>query len=192
MKIDGIEMLPAWPNCHATRWYVAAFANEESREPLYRMLCKEPIVLYRDEAGHPVALSDRCPHRGMRLSNGGMHIRDNIRGNYHGILFWIDERYRLIPSGEALRPGCVAADPRRSRCRSHRRRTGRRQPSHQAGRSKRVLGWRRPPIGAGTAHCPRIRRRRAAHRRRPAGRSRRIGHRRRRSSRASGRGRRSA
>ena len=45
------------------QWYVSARANELNRKPLARMICGEPIVVWRCEDGRAVALSDRCPHR---------------------------------------------------------------------------------------------------------------------------------
>jgi vanillate O-demethylase monooxygenase subunit len=99
MLIDGIDMLPGRAEYPRNQWYVAAFGFEVTREPLHRMLFGDPVVLYRTEDGAPVALFDRCPHRGMRLSNGGKLIGDNIQCNYHGIQFGTNGRACLIPSG---------------------------------------------------------------------------------------------
>ena len=101
MKVDGIDMLPGRAEYPRNQWYVAALSDEVTREPMHRLLCEEPVVMYRDEAGKPVALFDRCPHRGMRLSNGGKLIGDNIQCNYHGLEFGTDGRCKLIPSGGA-------------------------------------------------------------------------------------------
>jgi phenylpropionate dioxygenase-like ring-hydroxylating dioxygenase large terminal subunit len=97
--VDDISVLPGMAEYPRNQWYVAAFGHEVTREPLHRLLCGDPVVLYRDQAGKPVALFDRCPHRGMRLSNGGMLIGDNIQCNYHGLQFGADGRCKLIPSG---------------------------------------------------------------------------------------------
>lgn len=101
MQIDGIDMLPGRAEYPRNQWYVAAFAAELCREPLHRMLFGDPVVLFRQEDGTPVALFDRCPHRGMRLSNGGTLIGNNIQCNYHGIQFGPNGRACLIPSGGA-------------------------------------------------------------------------------------------
>lgn len=37
-------------------WYVAAFCEEVQHALLSRWICGEPVVLYRTEAGEPVAL----------------------------------------------------------------------------------------------------------------------------------------
>lgn len=39
-------------------------------KPLPLEVAGEKVVFFRDEAGHPRALLDRCPHRGVRLSLG--------------------------------------------------------------------------------------------------------------------------
>ena len=67
-------------------WYVAAFAEEVSRTPISRILLDEPVVLYRDEAGSPVALSDVCPHRRAPLHLGTV-VGDEIACPYHGLRF---------------------------------------------------------------------------------------------------------
>lgn len=99
MTIDGIDMQPGRAPYPRNSWYVAALSSEVTREPLHRMLFGDPVVLYRLEDGAPVALFDRCPHRGMRLSNGGTLVGDNIQCNYHGIQFAPTGRACLIPSG---------------------------------------------------------------------------------------------
>lgn len=99
MKIDGIDMQPGNAPYPRNHWYVAAFSHEVTREPLHRELFGDPVVLYRTEHGEPIALFDRCPHRGMRLSMGGTLIGDNIQCSYHGIQFGTDGRSCLIPSG---------------------------------------------------------------------------------------------
>jgi len=101
MMIDGVDMLPGRAEYPRNQWYVAAFGFEVTREPMHRKLFGDPVVLYRTEGGEPVALFDRCPHRGMRLSNGGTLIGDAIQCNYHGIQFGTSGRACLIPSGGA-------------------------------------------------------------------------------------------
>jgi vanillate O-demethylase monooxygenase subunit len=99
MLIDGIDMLPGRADYPRDQWYVAAFGSEVKREPMHRMLFGDPVVLFRTEAGEPVALFDRCPHRGMRLSNGGTVIGDTIQCHYHGIRYDRTGASCLIPSG---------------------------------------------------------------------------------------------
>ena len=54
-------------------WYVAAWDHEGGRTDLLRRtLLDEPVVLYRQLDGTPVALEDRCCHRGAPLSLGSV------------------------------------------------------------------------------------------------------------------------
>ncbi|MBB6255172.1 aromatic ring-hydroxylating dioxygenase subunit alpha [Nitrospirillum iridis] len=99
MIIKGINVQPGAAEYPRNQWYVAAFSCEVTREPMHRTLFDEPIVFYRTEAGEPVALFDRCPHRGMRLSNGGVLFGNTIQCHYHGIRFDQKGRGCLIPSG---------------------------------------------------------------------------------------------
>ena len=71
-------------------WYVAACGHEVGAEALCaRRLLDRPVVLYRTEAGNPVALLDRCPHRFAYLSKG-RRIGDQIECIYHGLRFGPD------------------------------------------------------------------------------------------------------
>ncbi|MCZ8261063.1 MAG: Rieske 2Fe-2S domain-containing protein, partial [Beijerinckiaceae bacterium] len=54
-------------------WYAAAWDVEVKRALLPRTICGKKIVLYRTEAGEPVALADACWHRLVPLSRG--HLR---------------------------------------------------------------------------------------------------------------------
>jgi phenylpropionate dioxygenase-like ring-hydroxylating dioxygenase large terminal subunit len=67
-------------------WYVAAIGREVGQQPMARTIMEQPIVLYRQSDGTPVALEDRCCHRHAPLSIG-MRSGDNIRCLYHGLVF---------------------------------------------------------------------------------------------------------
>lgn len=68
------------------QWYVAAYPHEVGDGLLARTVLGEPLVLYRTEAGAPVALADRCVHRRFPLS---MSRRDGDRivCGYHGFTY---------------------------------------------------------------------------------------------------------
>ncbi len=67
-------------------WYVVAFSDEVTRQPISRTLLDKPIVFFRKENGDPVALLDRCPHRFAPLSTGAL-VGDEIQCGYHGLRF---------------------------------------------------------------------------------------------------------
>jgi phenylpropionate dioxygenase-like ring-hydroxylating dioxygenase large terminal subunit len=96
------KMLPGEAAAPRNEWYVIAFGNEVTRTPVRRSILGDPIVLYRTEGGTPVALFDRCPHRGMRLSNGGTVIGEAIQCNYHGLQFGSNGQCVKVPSGGAV------------------------------------------------------------------------------------------
>jgi phenylpropionate dioxygenase-like ring-hydroxylating dioxygenase large terminal subunit len=92
-------MYPFKDGCYAPRngWYVAAFNHEVKRELLSRWILNEPVVLYRTEAGEPVALDGRCPHRHFPLGKSCL-IGDEIQCLYHGITFGPDGKCTRVPS----------------------------------------------------------------------------------------------
>lgn len=71
----------------ANCWYVAAWDHELTTDGLAaRRVCDVPLVMWRDAAGEPVALEDRCCHRGAPLSLGRRE-GDCVRCMYHGLKF---------------------------------------------------------------------------------------------------------
>jgi phenylpropionate dioxygenase-like ring-hydroxylating dioxygenase large terminal subunit len=67
-------------------WYVAAWNDEVSREPIARTLLNEDIVLFRKLDGTVVALENRCAHRRLPLSMGRV-VDDSIQCSYHGLVY---------------------------------------------------------------------------------------------------------
>ena len=68
-------------------WYVAAYERElNNNAPVGRTILGDPIVLFRDSKGNPVALEDRCCHRNLPLSMGKVK-GDKIQCGYHGLEF---------------------------------------------------------------------------------------------------------
>jgi len=68
------------------RWYIGAFTDQVGRGLSARVVCGEPIVLYRTRAGEPVALADRCVHRRYPLSRSALD-GDAIVCGYHGFTY---------------------------------------------------------------------------------------------------------
>lgn len=83
-------------------WYVGAWSDEVGSSPLARTLLEQPIVFVRLGAGPPVALEDRCPHRGLPLSRGEV-IDGALQCGYHGIQFDGTGRCLRVP-GQAHTP----------------------------------------------------------------------------------------
>ena len=79
-------------------WYAVAFAHEvEATRPLLRYCCGDRIVLFRAAGGAPVALYDRCPHRGSPLSLGKI-VDDTLQCPYHGFRYDVAGRCVRVPS----------------------------------------------------------------------------------------------
>jgi vanillate O-demethylase monooxygenase subunit len=76
---------PLIRNC----WYVAGRSGEIGRTPLARRLLGVDVVLYRTEAGRPVAMRNRCPHRSFPLAKGRI-VGDTLVCGYHGMAFDAD------------------------------------------------------------------------------------------------------
>lgn len=91
-----------WPeNC----WYAVCTSTELGQEPLGRTICKQAIVLYRNERGDAVALEDFCPHRGLPLSMGSLRDGKLVCG-YHGMVMNDDGSCHSMVGQDASRfPG---------------------------------------------------------------------------------------
>ena len=82
-------------------WYVAAWDSEIDRNPRQIKVLGEKIVVYRTEAGNPVALIDACPHRKLPLSKGRI-IGDHIECGYHGLTFDCSGSCVRVPGQEHI------------------------------------------------------------------------------------------
>jgi len=76
---------PLIRNC----WYACARAGEIGRTPLARKLLGVDVALFRTEAGAPVAMRNRCPHRSFPLARGKLS-GDRLVCGYHGMEFGPD------------------------------------------------------------------------------------------------------
>jgi len=68
-------------------WYATAWSDELKHEMLERTVCGEKLVLFRDAAGAPCALSGICPHRFASLARGKRVSPDRLQCPYHGLEF---------------------------------------------------------------------------------------------------------
>jgi vanillate O-demethylase monooxygenase subunit len=88
---------------------VATRSEDLGREPTGRTVAGHPLVLYRTEDGEPVALDDRCAHRGFPLSRSRL-VGDNVQCGYHGFTY--------APSGVCVQVPAQPDVPGRVRVRS--------------------------------------------------------------------------
>lgn len=72
-----------WPR---NQWYIAGFSKDFAETPIERTILGERLLLFRSEAGAPVALAGLCPHRFMPLVSGA-RTGDQIECPYHGMTF---------------------------------------------------------------------------------------------------------
>jgi phenylpropionate dioxygenase-like ring-hydroxylating dioxygenase large terminal subunit len=85
-------------------WYVAAWHHELAEGKLMaRTILEQPLVLYKGDSGHVVALDNRCAHRGAKLSNGRRE-GDCVRCMYHGLKFDPSGKCVQIPGQENIPP----------------------------------------------------------------------------------------
>lgn len=98
------DVVPGAAKAPRNQWYVIAFSREITRQPFKREIMGEPVVLYRTEAGDPIALFDRCPHRGMPLSCGKL-LGDRIQCSYHGFEYATDGRCEHVPTNDVVPRG---------------------------------------------------------------------------------------
>ncbi len=65
-------------------WYFAQRGDLLKRRSMVaKTLLGEPVLIARDADGHPFALRDICPHRGIPLSAGAFDGRE-VECCYHG------------------------------------------------------------------------------------------------------------
>lgn len=84
-------------------WWVAGFSDEIGRDLLGRWLLETPVLLYRKADGTPVALENRCPHRGAPLALGCLK-GDAVQCGYHGFTFDAAGQCINVPSMKAPLP----------------------------------------------------------------------------------------
>jgi phenylpropionate dioxygenase-like ring-hydroxylating dioxygenase large terminal subunit len=86
-------------------WYAACWAADLTPgEPLAKTILCDPVVLWRDAAGAPVALEDRCCHRHLPLSLGRI-TGDTVQCGYHGLEFDAGGACVAVPGQSKVPPG---------------------------------------------------------------------------------------
>ncbi|EMY34011.1 vanillate O-demethylase oxygenase, iron-sulfur subunit [Arthrobacter crystallopoietes BAB-32] len=82
-------------------WYVAAWSTEVTRKPIRRVICEQPIVLFRTQDNEAIALADRCAHRAFPLSEGRT-IGDSVECGYHGFTYGPDGMCTKVPAQSTI------------------------------------------------------------------------------------------
>jgi vanillate O-demethylase monooxygenase subunit len=85
-------------------WYAAMWAQDLPEVEMTRVtVIGEPLVLFRNGAGLPVALLNRCPHRFAPLHLGKLCAnRERIQCGYHGLEFDTTGRCVHNPHSETI------------------------------------------------------------------------------------------
>jgi phenylpropionate dioxygenase-like ring-hydroxylating dioxygenase large terminal subunit len=80
----------SWPRYEAAAeglrnyWYPVAWSNQVGKKPVAIRVCGLNLVLVRSAEGSVSTLHDRCPHRGVKLSQGRVEFPGTITCPYHG------------------------------------------------------------------------------------------------------------
>lgn len=96
---------PLVRNC----WYVAGLSGELTRALSSRRFLGVDVALYRTQAGEPVAVRNRCPHRSFPLAKGRLD-GDELMCGYHGM--------RFDPSGRCVKMPAMPLVPTNAQVRS--------------------------------------------------------------------------
>lgn len=80
-------------------WYVAMWGEDLGPAQIeQRVICGEPIAVFRQADGSVAAVADRCSHRFAPLSAGKV-CGDRVECPYHGLRFAADGRCVVNPHG---------------------------------------------------------------------------------------------
>lgn len=106
VKVGGMSFAKVWgmfPNASCTWVPVALSADVPVATVAPGWIPGLEIALWRSASGRIVASSNRCPHRGMRLSHGFVR-GENLSCIYHGWSFGADGACVRIPAHSELVP----------------------------------------------------------------------------------------
>ena len=81
----------------AQQWTPIAPAASVGRKPTRHVIAGEPLVAWRDNAGSPVVLLDRCPHRSVSLSLGRRTDEGRLACAFHGWEFGAAGACEYVP-----------------------------------------------------------------------------------------------
>lgn len=99
-------------------WWPIAREEDLRDEPMPVRLLEQPLVLWRGASGEAALMTDRCPHRGARLSLGRV-LGDTLQCPYHGWRFEPSGRCQAIPAQPGFAPPQSSAACRQDLRRAH-------------------------------------------------------------------------
>ncbi|MFW6033552.1 MAG: Rieske 2Fe-2S domain-containing protein [bacterium] len=88
-RYPGRQDWSTWPHYDAAKlgfrgyWYPVMWSSQVTAKPQQLRICGDRIMVMRD-AGTVYALHDRCPHRGVPLSEGDQQFPGTVSCPYHG------------------------------------------------------------------------------------------------------------
>lgn len=71
-------------------WYPVMWSTTLTRDAVQVQVCGEKVALIRDTDGRAYGLHDRCPHRGVPLSEGDQQFPGTLSCPYHGWTYKLD------------------------------------------------------------------------------------------------------
>jgi len=72
-------------------WYPVQWSSQVKNEPQQIEVCGEKVMIMRNADGDVRGLHDRCPHRGVALSEGQEEFPGTVSCAYHGWTFDLDD-----------------------------------------------------------------------------------------------------
>ena len=79
-------------------WYVAAFSQDLTDEPVKVRILGADLVLFREMDGTPRCISNVCPHRGSSLAAGCLYKDGTLACPFHGFRFNGHGDCTVVPS----------------------------------------------------------------------------------------------
>ncbi len=87
-------------------WYPLTWSRNVGRQLSPHRIIGKDVVVYRTEAGKPVAMEDACPHRLLPLSMGKLK-GDSIECGYHGLRFDCSGKCTRVPGQDMIPANAV-------------------------------------------------------------------------------------
>jgi phenylpropionate dioxygenase-like ring-hydroxylating dioxygenase large terminal subunit len=86
------------------QWYIVLDSSQVKYKPVGATRMGEKLVFWRHPSGKVSCLPDRCPHRGVALSQGKVLGNGNLQCPFHGFEFDSSGRVTAIPANGRQAP----------------------------------------------------------------------------------------